>query len=292
MFRFNFGTEDDGTPAPTAAPPAQTSSTPKRGAMMHNTIMFNLTDDQFINVSIDATTQSSMLIVNEQHPQFVANTGELAKILTTSDIQTGVYEGGFKLWEGAVDLIQYLMRHASSFPMASQADYRVMELGCGHGLPGIYALLQGAAEVYFSDYNKEVIELATIPNVLRNASPIVAAAKARYYSGDWQLVSDLMHTQGVPPLFDLILTAETIYTESVAITLAQTIVRHLKRGGVALVAAKTYYFGTGGSVHHFKQLIDDVRSTDGRRLLVAETVWDSNDARSNMREIVRVTYAD
>jgi hypothetical protein len=77
--------------------------------------------------------------VNTADAGFLARTGAISAVLTTSDVQTGVYEGGFKLWECAVDLVRY-MREA---PGATPA--RVLELGCGHGLPGIYALQQGTS---------------------------------------------------------------------------------------------------------------------------------------------------
>jgi len=61
--------------------------------------------------------------------------------------------------------------------------------------------------------------------------------------------------------------------------------RHMKRdGGIALVAAKKYYFGTGGSVQFFKDYI----LHDGE--MQAETVWEEKDLRSNIREIVRVSF--
>ncbi|RHY92887.1 hypothetical protein DYB37_000839 [Aphanomyces astaci] len=141
----------------------------------------------------------------------------------------------------------------------------------------------GAAQVVFSDYNHEVIELATIPNTQRNAT----TDKATFYSGDWHLMSEHMAqaNHGTDVEFDLILSAETIYTESVSVELFKTIRRHLKRrGGVALVAAKSYYFGTGGSVHHFKSLV----SQDAT--MVAHTVWESKDARSNVREILQLAF--
>lgn len=63
--------------------------------------------------------------------------------------------------------------------------------------------------------------------------------------------------------------------------------RHLRRSptSMALVAAKKYYFGTGGSVQHF---LDLVRSEGVFR---ADVVWEESDCRSNIREIVRVAYA-
>lgn len=66
--------------------------------------------------------------------------------------------------------------------------------------------------------------------------------------------------------------------------LYQTIKQHLRpvRHAIALVAAKKYYFGTGGSVEHFLSLVkrDDA--------LYAEIVWQESDGRSNIRAIIRV----
>jgi ribosomal protein L11 methylase PrmA len=41
-----------------------------------------------------------------------------------------------------------------------------MDLGCGHGLLGILALLKGAKCVLFQDFNLEVLTEVTIPNIL------------------------------------------------------------------------------------------------------------------------------
>jgi len=56
---------------------------------------------------------------------------------------TGIYEGGLKIWECSIDLATYI---------ASKIDVKdlcVLELGCGAGLPGIVAGVQGAREVHF-----------------------------------------------------------------------------------------------------------------------------------------------
>lgn len=100
-----------------------------------------------------------------------------------SDLLPGQYEGGFKVWEGGVDLAEYVARlwgagsaepsganepaqpsgspEAAPVAAASEAagagcagvgrqlaGQRVLELGCGHALPGLVALLAGA-EVHF-----------------------------------------------------------------------------------------------------------------------------------------------
>lgn len=64
-----------------------------------------------------------------------------------SDLIAGVYEGGLKIWECTVDLINYLVSERLDF-----GNSIVMDLGCGAGIVGIYALIQSASCVYFQDY--------------------------------------------------------------------------------------------------------------------------------------------
>jgi hypothetical protein len=76
------------------------------------------------------------------------------------------------------------------------------------------------------DYNKEVLELTTCPNVLRNVGGDMALfRRATFYAGAWSSVSEYMCEQERRPLedtqYDLILTAETIYTEAVTLELYQ-----------------------------------------------------------------------
>ena len=81
---------------------------------------------------------------------------------------------------------------------------------------------------------------------------------------------------------------------------------HLRApGGVALVAAKRYYFGTGGGVAAFKSQVAacapraaPAAEASGRcggepppqLRLRAHTVWVAEDRQSNIREIVRVVW--
>lgn len=71
--------------------------------------------------------------------------------------------GGFKLWECAVDLAKHLCQlwkvrravEGSRLLCNSQgvSSKRALELGCGHGLPGILAAMMGM-EVHFQvDYD-------------------------------------------------------------------------------------------------------------------------------------------
>ena len=121
--------------------------------------------------------------------------------------------GGFKLWEGGIDVAQYLVN--TVFPKPCSPSIRVLELGCGHGLPGIVAMLAGAT-VDFQDYNEEVLEMLTYPSVMANwqanrgeESP---PPPVRYFSGDWGTLGSVLNELDLVGSYDIILTTETIYT--------------------------------------------------------------------------------
>ena len=46
----------------------------------------------------------------------------------------------------------------------------VVELGCGHGLPGTLMLRKGAC-VYFQDLNEDSLSKATLPTIVTNCGP-------------------------------------------------------------------------------------------------------------------------
>ncbi|XP_074501841.1 histidine protein methyltransferase 1 homolog [Sebastes fasciatus] len=80
-----------------------------------------------------------------------------------SDLISGVYEGGLKVWECTYDLLELIEKDGETFEGKA-----VLDLGCGAGLLGILALRRGARQVHFQDYNSTVIEQLTVPNVIVN----------------------------------------------------------------------------------------------------------------------------
>ncbi|KAJ3610514.1 hypothetical protein NHX12_022606 [Muraenolepis orangiensis] len=80
-----------------------------------------------------------------------------------SDLISGVYEGGLKVWECTYDLLEWVDSDGETFGNKS-----ILDLGCGAGLLGILALKRGASKVHFQDYNSTVIKQLTLPNVLLN----------------------------------------------------------------------------------------------------------------------------
>jgi hypothetical protein len=107
---------------------------------------------------------------------------QISSIDAESDLIPGVYEGGNKVWECSVDLVVHMHKHLSDLPERSTG--RVIELGCGHGFPGVAALKLGYTQVVFSDYNAEVINSVTWPNVVLNCQDI-SLTDVRCFSGDW-----------------------------------------------------------------------------------------------------------
>nr|SVE73156.1 EOG090X0C09 [Ceriodaphnia reticulata] len=160
-----------------------------------------------------------------------------------SDLLTGVYEGGLKIWECTLDLLEYFEKENIKFQ-----GLNVLDLGCGAGLLGIYALSRGASSVHFQDYNAEVLDLVTIPNVILNGNPEMTG-KTRFFAGDWGSLAQMLKN------YDIVLTSETIYNPENYSKLLKVFQETTKKSGVIYVAAKHHYFGVGGSLFEFEKLL-------------------------------------
>ena len=184
-----------------------------------------------------------------------------------SDLIPAIYEGGMKVWECAYDLVDYL----ASGDSPNLSGRHVLELGCGVGLPGIFALLSGAETVHFHDYNREVLSCLTIPSLLASfvsAQPDSISGqtgqtgildrlvdKTRFFFGDWADFAMSHCVSGEPP-YDIILTSETIYSALSQPKLLQALKKLTNQStGLVVMAAKTHYFGVGGSVAMFRDLV-------------------------------------
>jgi len=200
---------------------------------------------------------------------------KLNTILEDSDLEPAVYEGGFKLWECAGDLIVHF--EATEYDFGSKS---VLDLGCGHGLPGVMALQRNAKKVGFQDLNSEVLEHVTIPNVIENTGKL--SQKASFVAGDWndpKLVEILGASE-----WDLILTSDTLYSLESIPALVACVEKLLSPSGECYVGAKRYYFGVGGGV------IDLMEHINESLTLKAEIVKVIDDGKSNLREIVRIVH--
>jgi len=206
-----------------------------------------------------------------------------AEAAGTSDLVSGEYEGGFKVWECAHDIMAALDELRDQIPIVGAT---VLEAGCGAGLPGALALRCGCASVVFQDYNGEVLSWLTMPTLKRNGLwSLVDAGRARFVSGDWSSVSSHLSAEGGGGEgFDLILSSDCIYSTDATARLWRLLTEQLRKGGSALLGAKSYYFGVGGSVAHLRTLIDG----DGR--FTCDTVRTFEDGKSNRREVLLVRW--
>lgn len=160
---------------------------------------------------------------------------------------------------------------------------------------------------WVQDYNRSVLTTLTIQNVGANASAWAtrrqaaaasgsgdgsgsggtaadAAARARYFAGSWDALPALLSHQGLHQSYDLVLTAETIYSLEAMRSLYACIKACLRPGsGAAYVAAKSYYFGVGGGTAAFQRLVQQDGCYECTRVAVLD------DGLSNKREILRLT---
>ncbi|XP_040575989.1 histidine protein methyltransferase 1 homolog [Lepeophtheirus salmonis] len=169
---------------------------------------------------------------------------ETLKDALHSDLIKGVYEGGLKIWECARDLADYI----ASLKVPNIEETSVLELGCGAGLPGIIFLSKGATNVDFQDYNPEVVDYYTIPNVLLNNQE----SKSRFFSGDWSSLQNII----IDTKYDVILTSETIYNLENQHKLISIFNSLLKDDGYIFLASKIHYFGVGGGLRQFERTLD------------------------------------
>uniref|UniRef100_A0A8C5LUX4 protein-histidine N-methyltransferase n=1 Tax=Leptobrachium leishanense TaxID=445787 RepID=A0A8C5LUX4_9ANUR len=229
--------------------------------ILENKVVESLSGLCFVNVSVVEMTLSDKDSAGEN---IVRKT-----ITSNTDLISGVYEGGMKIWECTFDLLKYLEENDVEFK-----GKLVLDLGCGAGLLGILALKRKAKEVHFQDYNSTVIGEITIPNTLVNCdndktsrcvqesspkrprmSESGLLSRCRFFSGEWSQFVQLIQNEIPPKTYDVILTSETIYNPSYYSVLHSVFQSLLSRNGIVYLATKSHYFGVGGGVHLFETFI-------------------------------------
>eukprot|EP00966_Prymnesium_polylepis_P155106 3582127-Prymnesium_polylepis.1 len=112
--------------------------------------------------------------------------------MSNSDLLSNVYEGGFKLWECARDLLQVVSECVARGEL-ELTGAAVLEAGCGAGLPGMLAMQLGASRLVLQDFNPGVLRAMTMPALQLNGLWARAqAADVRFLGGDWSCVSDML----------------------------------------------------------------------------------------------------
>ena len=87
---------------------------------------------------------------------------------TAEDVRKNVYEGGLKSWECSIDIIELLNNHGKDF-----STEQIFDMGCGTALPSTFVFgkylqskLDSGLNLILADYNKSVLELVTLPNLI------------------------------------------------------------------------------------------------------------------------------
>ncbi len=113
MFRFNFDAPDEEAQASnsSAAAAEEASSSACPAARVFSPDWAELSKFRAHKVRIGGEV---FLISGTP-----ANVGALTDIVAHTDIQSGVYEGGLKMWECAVDLVQWMQAQADRLPQAT-----------------------------------------------------------------------------------------------------------------------------------------------------------------------------
>lgn len=194
--------------------------------------------------------------------------GSLFYILNTSskcDLQDGLYEGGNVVWECTIDLLNCFEQSNIMFN-----DKSVLDMGCGQGLIGTYCLKKNAKSVHFTDYNADVIEKSLFHTLHIND---VNLSMVTASSGDWSAFAEV-----VTEKFDYIVTSETIYNESYYPKLHAALKKASSSDTIIYIAAKSHYFGCGGSVFGWTQFIEQ------ENYFSYSNVWcsDSNQLQRNI----------
>ena len=192
--------------------------------------------------------------------RFIFNILEIIKLLKVKvsgfgssslrEIHKEVYEGGFMLWECERDATQYLQKFQE---YVKPAGWNVLEIGSGAGIVGIKLLQMGASKVTFQDFNEEVLQYWTIPNLLLNYSPLEISQKCKFVKGSWadfDKESQVSHFVKQQPessqKYDLIVGCDIIYETKNYQTLLDLFAKHLSPTGRVIIASKAYYYGNGG----------------------------------------------
>ena len=160
---------------------------------------------------------------------------------------------------------------------------RVLDLGCGTGLVGVFALVAWPdCEVVFQDLNAPVLLETTARNVALSAGAS-GLARSRFVAGAWEAGPDAL---GLPAhAFDLVATADTLYEAASYPALLRVASRALVPGaGRFLVSAKRVYFGCSGSVEAFRAHI--ARAPPPAALTGERVLRSVVDGGSNVRDVI------
>ena len=224
---------------------------------------------------IEFSNDKSLANISLNYIHFNNSLIKTTNVPENTDLISGKYEGGIKIWECDQDLLEFL----PSIYNDSWKNKNILDMGCGHGLPGIYLLLKGINEICFQDFNKEVLDNITknYINQLKNNFGLNFEKKVNYVDGDW---GEFQYNKK----FDIIISGDTLYNNQNYEKIYNLIKNNLNKDGEAFFASKRFYFGVGGGSSEFRQYISD------RNEFQIEQVKTIKDGINNIRVILKITW--
>ena len=244
--------------------------------------------------SVNPTSQSTNNSSAESNEKEKERTALLSFINGNEDVRPGVYEGGLKSWECSIDLVQYLSLHPDILHNCNPTNILELGCGTSlPSLYLFQQALQsqsaaaGAYTLHLADYNYSVLRLVTLPNVFLSWVLTTNSHLLTLPSGDLDVTAELKSSflsslqsaninigfisgawgdemlSLLPPSshpqngngYDLVLGSETIYEPRTMGEFTNVLLGALGPSGRGLVSAKRIYFGVGGSVGGFIELV-------------------------------------
>ncbi len=172
--------------------------------------------DAFFEVVTDLTLRTKKITVKLPSLELPLIIVEDVEALITDPADEDKIPLWAEIWPAARGLSQFIWENMNF------SGQKVLELGCGLGLPGIVAGLKGA-RVTFSDYQPDALDICS-----RNAG-LNGLAGAGYHLGDWRNFR-------LEELYDWIVGSDILYDPKFHAFLARIFADNTARGGGVLVS--------------------------------------------------------
>ncbi|GAA5841547.1 hypothetical protein JCM11251_001257 [Rhodosporidiobolus azoricus] len=262
-----------------------------------------------------------------------------------TDLVKGVYEGGLKTWECSLDLVDCL--DSRGYVVDAELDTprvrgtSILEVGCGTAVPScalFFRLLNEIRKaptnpdahkpqktrIHLQDYNKQVLTLITLPNLLLTyaqhlASPSTAPdadedpatsapdpgelevtpeflesfesllerenIELLFSEGDWSGMDEAVRAEEGQG-YDLVLTSETVYSVPSLRPLLNLLEAACEGASspLCLVACKRIYFGVGGGELEFRRQVEE-------RGGEVEAVWGQGEGKGKSSGVGRTVMS-
>ncbi|KAG9234344.1 hypothetical protein BJ875DRAFT_16542 [Amylocarpus encephaloides] len=274
-----------------------------------STLVIRLDDGQEISLPRRELWDVRVQLMAEEDDESLGNLGK-------DDVKTGVYEGGFKSWESSVDVVKELSKRKEEIGSAS-TTFLELGCGTALPSLAVFQLAlqnssaqHGILNLGLADYNPTVLQLVTLPNLLLSWAQVTSdtwekegeleigpevvgqffvslqshSVSLSFFSGAWspEFVALVSQSSSPDSTRLCIVGAETIYSPAALSSFGETLMSLLDGGSYAtksaLIAAKKVYFGVGGSMDDFCDLVrakggavEQIREeSDGVRRAVVE----------------------